>query len=69
MNHTHCYKTLESRSAAALRLKVLSHRATGWVPDGPRLEVTHFTSSKRATKRFSQQVYRPGLSLMNWSMQ
>ena len=69
MNHTHCYKTLESRSAAALHLKVLSHRATGWVLDGPQLEVTDFSPRKRAIKRYSQQVYRPGFSTLNWSVQ
>jgi hypothetical protein len=69
MNHTECYKTLESRSAAALHLKVLSHRATGWVLDGPLLEVTDFGPRKRSVKRYSQRVFRPGLSPMNWSPQ
>lgn len=53
-------KTLESRSRAALHLKVLSHQAAGWIIDGPMLVVTGFTKKKRAVTRYSQALFKSG---------
>ena len=45
MNTTRTYKSFEARNATALRLKVLSKQAAGWVVDGPALLVTGYTKS------------------------
>jgi hypothetical protein len=58
--HTAKTKTVESRSLTALHLKVLSHKAAGWVVDGPRLQVTDFSRNKRAVTRYSQALFRTG---------
>jgi hypothetical protein len=60
--HTAKTKTLESRSRAALHLKVISHKAAGWVVDGPMLQVTDFSRNKRAVTRYSQALYKTGAS-------
>ena len=60
--HSATTKTLESRSRAALHLKVLSHKAAGWVVDGPMLQVTGFSRTKRAVTRYSQALFRTGTS-------
>jgi hypothetical protein len=68
MNQSRSYKTLESRSVTALQLKVLSHQATGWLLDGPALEVTDFAKGKRAITRHSQAMFKPGFSAMHWGL-
>jgi hypothetical protein len=58
--HTAKSKTLESRSRAALHLKVLSYKAAGWVVDGPMLQVTGFSRNRRAVTRYSQALFKTG---------
>jgi hypothetical protein len=58
----HSTKTIESRSRTALQLKVLSYKAAGWVVDGPMLQVTGFTRSKRAVTKYSQAMFKTGVS-------
>jgi hypothetical protein len=60
------YKSIEARSAAALHLKVMSHKATGWVVDGPVLQVTDFCH-RRPIHRFSQAMSKTSWSLANWT--
>lgn len=62
MNFTHRYKTIEARSLTALQLKVMSHQATGWLLDGPALEVTDFSSGKRTVTRHSQGMVKAQFS-------
>jgi hypothetical protein len=65
MNITRSYISVEARSAATLQLKVISKQATGWVVDGPALEVTDYSHGKRAVTRYSQGMYKNQLSF-NW---
>jgi hypothetical protein len=58
--HSATTKTLESRSRTTLHLKVLSHKAAGWVVDGPMLQVTGFSRNKRAVTRYSQALFKTG---------
>lgn len=60
------YKSVEARSATALHLKVASKKATGWVVDGPVLQVTDF-SHRRPITRYSQAIAKTTWSLSNWS--
>jgi len=64
-NRTH--KSVEARSATALHFKVASHKATGWVVDGPVLQVTDF-AHRRPITRYSQGMYKASWSPFNWSM-
>ena len=68
MNFTRSYKTVEARSAAALHLKVVSHQATGWILDGPALEITDFSSGKRVVTRYSQGMLKASFSSRPWSV-
>ncbi len=67
MNFSHS-KTVEARSAAALHLKVISYRAAGWVVDGPVLQVTGFHPGKRSTTKYSQGMFKAGLSILPWNL-
>ena len=68
MNFVRSYKTVEARSAAALHLKVMSNRATGWVLDGPVLTVTDFSHPKRPVTRYSQAMLKAGFSGISWGL-
>jgi hypothetical protein len=61
------HKSIESRSVATLRLKVATHKAAGWVVDGPVLEVTDF-SHRRPVTRYCQEMIKPlGWTPLDWS--
>lgn len=64
--NTRTYKSVEARSAAALHLKVLSKKATGWTIDGPALEVTDFCNGKRPITRYSQAMFKAKLYPATW---
>jgi hypothetical protein len=66
MNITRSYISVEARSAAALHFKVISKKATGWVVDGPALEVTDYSHGKRAITRYSQGMYKAELTPFHW---
>ncbi|MDB6115522.1 MAG: hypothetical protein JWQ83_743 [Lacunisphaera sp.] len=68
MNFFRSYKTVEARSAAALHLKVMSNRATGWMLDGPKLTVTDFSKNKRPITRYSQAMFKTGFSGISWGL-
>jgi hypothetical protein len=67
MNTVRTYKSVEARSVATLRLKVMSKKATGWVVDGPVLEVTDFSHGKRPIIRYSQAMVKASLEPINWT--
>lgn len=60
------YKSVEARSITALNLKVASKKATGWVSDGPVLEVTDF-SHRRPVTRYCQTMMKAAWSPIDWS--
>jgi len=68
MNFTRSYKTVEARSLATLQIKVASRKATGWVVDGPMLQVTDFSHGKRPVNRYSQAMFKADLTAVRWSL-
>ncbi len=68
MNSIRSYKTVEARSLAALQFKVASRKATGWVVDGPMLQVTDFSHGHRAVHRYSQAMFKADLTMVRWSL-
>lgn len=66
MNTTRTYKSIEARSATALHLKVLASKTTGWVVDGPALQVTDYSHRKRAVLRYSQGMFKQEHAPLHW---
>jgi hypothetical protein len=58
MNSTN-HISIESRSLAALKLKVAARKAFGWAEDGDQLVITDYTKN-RPVKKYSQMMYHPG---------
>jgi hypothetical protein len=67
MNITRSYKSVEARSVAALRLKVLSKQAMGWSTDGPVLHVTGYRNGKRGITKYSQGMVKPEMPAFRWA--
>lgn len=60
------YKSIEARNLPTLHLKVAALKATGWIADGPILEVTDF-SHRRPITRYSQAMTKAMWRTLDWS--